>query len=239
MKLTLWQQFSSNHSSSFTVVGTFESPQKAQSAATQLNALFKEVFRWYDKHPGQKALDMYDPPTSPERAIIEQFNIQTDWNLGVSSQSVRKSLSIKATEHILLLHISATSWNHAHENLAKLVSKFGSLKTGRHSLLDSGIYNPGLNISLNAQAPDGAVGRRVYDEIRTAIDHIDPDEDELVLPWVEHCYISEMPTVEWDGHILTISAGFKRLADNLLAFIAHLKVEGFTDFDLEFTEIVD
>lgn len=239
MKLTMWQQFSSNHSSSFTIVGTFESPERAQSAAAQLNTLFQEIFRWYDEHPEQKALDMYDPPTAPERAVIEQFNIQTDWNLGVSPQYIRESLSIRAAEHILLLHIPLTSWNHAHENLAKLVSKIGSLKTGRHSLLDAGIYNPGLDIRLSAQAPDEATGKRLYDEIQTAIDHIEPDDYELVFLWMEHCYITGLPTVTFDGQVLTISARFTRLADNLPAFIAHLKAEGFTDFNLEFKEELD
>jgi hypothetical protein len=32
MKITLWQQFSSNHSASFTVVGMFDTPDSAEQA---------------------------------------------------------------------------------------------------------------------------------------------------------------------------------------------------------------
>ena len=39
MKLSVWQQFSSNHSASFTVVGEFESAQKAQQAAAEIRRL--------------------------------------------------------------------------------------------------------------------------------------------------------------------------------------------------------
>lgn len=43
MKITLWQQFSSNHSASFTVVGTFESADQAESVAASLRQMMREI----------------------------------------------------------------------------------------------------------------------------------------------------------------------------------------------------
>jgi hypothetical protein len=41
MRVTLWQEFSSNHSSDFTVVGEFPTPEAAQEAARRLRAFFE------------------------------------------------------------------------------------------------------------------------------------------------------------------------------------------------------
>jgi ribosomal protein S18 acetylase RimI-like enzyme len=48
LKLHLWQQFSSNHSSCFLVVGTFATPGEAEAAAEELRRLFKDIETWYE-----------------------------------------------------------------------------------------------------------------------------------------------------------------------------------------------
>jgi hypothetical protein len=46
MRLTIWQQFSSNHSASFTVVGQFETVEKAEIAETKMNDILKRMETW-------------------------------------------------------------------------------------------------------------------------------------------------------------------------------------------------
>jgi hypothetical protein len=43
MKITLWQQFSSNHSASFTVVGLFEAPEKAEAMAALIRDIVEQI----------------------------------------------------------------------------------------------------------------------------------------------------------------------------------------------------
>jgi hypothetical protein len=49
MKITLWQQFSSNHSASFTVVGVFEDADKAEEAARILRDVVERLHEYYRK----------------------------------------------------------------------------------------------------------------------------------------------------------------------------------------------
>lgn len=64
MKLSLWQQFSSNHSGDFTDVGTFESPEQANKAAEVVRQILRTIQSWY-----------YDPKNSETiNAILEDAN---------------------------------------------------------------------------------------------------------------------------------------------------------------------
>lgn len=240
MKLTFWQQFGSNHSGGFTVVGRFESSEKVHAAATQLDTMLKNVFRRYEEHSEENHLDMYDPPSPPERELMEKFNIQTKWNLGLSPRDVRQSLSVQALDRIVLLNIRDTSWNHSHENLSTSVSRLGSLSTGQHWVMED-VFTPGLFIKLSAHALDEIAGKHVYDEIRMAMDKAEPEGDVVMvhieLPWLYGCYAMDHD-VQWDGGILTITGLFHFLSMNLSAFISHLQAEGFSEFDIEFNEIV-
>jgi hypothetical protein len=47
MKLTLWQQFSSNHSANFTVVGQFETVEEAQRAEDEINRFTRDVLTYW------------------------------------------------------------------------------------------------------------------------------------------------------------------------------------------------
>ena len=44
MKLSIWQQFSSNHSNTFTVVGEFPTKTEALSAANKLRQLLEAIY---------------------------------------------------------------------------------------------------------------------------------------------------------------------------------------------------
>jgi hypothetical protein len=51
MRLSLWQQYSSNNSSSYVVVGAFQSPEKAQEAALEFKKLLQHLWEHYQAHP--------------------------------------------------------------------------------------------------------------------------------------------------------------------------------------------
>ncbi len=74
MKLSIWQQFSSNHSASFTVVGQFETIEQANTAAEELRKLIREIGAWREAHPDTHPYDL-EPLTPPEEAARERFGI--------------------------------------------------------------------------------------------------------------------------------------------------------------------
>jgi hypothetical protein len=84
MKLTIWQQFSSNHSNGFTVVGQFATQGDAKKAATRLTKILEGIYLqsigYVDAEPVQAELD------------------------------VSKEFNIKWSEH--LDWIDTDSWNH-------------------------------------------------------------------------------------------------------------------------------
>jgi uncharacterized lipoprotein YehR (DUF1307 family) len=48
MKLSIWQQFSSNHSANFTTVGQFESAEWAQEALKEVQEIIQNIAWWHE-----------------------------------------------------------------------------------------------------------------------------------------------------------------------------------------------
>jgi hypothetical protein len=76
MKVTVWQQFSSNHSNGFTLVGLFPDEDQAKAAYTRLQKLLKDIDAWYEANE----LDKYESWTTsePEKAIGKAFRFSWD-----------------------------------------------------------------------------------------------------------------------------------------------------------------
>src|ERR1700694_4438633 len=75
MRISIWQQFSSNHSGGFEVVGVFASEEQAEVIEKQLHEMFRRIadFRGYEHTEHEGAL------TWPETEYSQQFSIP--WSL--------------------------------------------------------------------------------------------------------------------------------------------------------------
>ena len=90
MQVSIWQQFSSNHSSRFTVVGEFETPEAAQKAADILRQFAETIRQWYAENPdADEDWNAGGPvlPIPPELEFSRQHNIEWgdhahDWLFG-------------------------------------------------------------------------------------------------------------------------------------------------------------
>lgn len=81
MRILIWQQFSSNHSSSFTVIGEFATRADAERAADEVRAILKRIEDWYTEHPdGIEGVwspwDWGQEPSPPELELAAQYQIQ-------------------------------------------------------------------------------------------------------------------------------------------------------------------
>jgi hypothetical protein len=94
MKISLWQQFSSNHSGSFSVVGRFATEEAAREAAEKLREIVRRIDAWHENPANQAWYSEADqksvgPPITPvEVAIAKEFNVAwgnggADWYGGM------------------------------------------------------------------------------------------------------------------------------------------------------------
>src|SRR5688572_1725913 len=88
MKVTLWQQFSSNHSASFMVVGKFESVEWAETVAEELRTILSEISAWWSQYENYDEITLVENRvrkdgglTPPEKKYAEQFQIEK-WGKG-------------------------------------------------------------------------------------------------------------------------------------------------------------
>lgn len=82
MRISVWQQFSSNHSASFTVIGVFEDPTIAQTAAETIRGAVQQITDWYAEHEVERdavVRESVSPPTQAELQVCEQFDITCQW----------------------------------------------------------------------------------------------------------------------------------------------------------------
>jgi hypothetical protein len=86
MRISIWTQFSSNHSSSFTVVGEFQSETEAKLAADELRRLVQAIADYYAAHPEVEELWNSEgtvPPTPPEVEMAEQYQLPINHEFGI------------------------------------------------------------------------------------------------------------------------------------------------------------
>lgn len=82
MKVSIWQQFSSNHSSNFTIIGQLETAEKAQEIADQFKQIFKAILQ--SKFDLRSRSDEAGEPTRVEIALRDKYQIDSwtqsiDW----------------------------------------------------------------------------------------------------------------------------------------------------------------
>ena len=92
MKISIWQQFSANHSSDFTLIGEFPDMEQATHAFQELDSLVKEIDAWNEIH----SVEYLGLPTPIEyeagRRYDVEFPISTDWldGGGASEHAVKQ-----------------------------------------------------------------------------------------------------------------------------------------------------
>lgn len=107
MRLSLWQQFSSNHSAHFTVVGVFETLDEAQKAVVELHQIFETIEKWHRENP-EKSDAWYQASQNAgwvgmaseiESALGQQYHVQ--WRDGIDWYA-QPNINI-VLDHIVLL----------------------------------------------------------------------------------------------------------------------------------------
>ena len=85
MRISIWQQFSSNHSASFTVVGKFQTGEDAQAAADKLNQIMQSIGTWWRDNKSAEWIQRVD---SDQLTPAEQ-NLRTTYGVDWPQSMVR------------------------------------------------------------------------------------------------------------------------------------------------------
>lgn len=107
MKLSVWQQFSSNHSAWFTVVGKFKTPDEAQKAGDEMMATLRAVQDWWDALEEDELIDWLSRVQKKELTPVEQSLAKQhgiEWSFPVEwhdpdgiTKKIRRSMSLETS----------------------------------------------------------------------------------------------------------------------------------------------
>lgn len=153
MKLTLWQQFSSNHSAAYTVVGQFENADAAHKAGDQLRDILAQIAAWhrayYDSHGEYFGLywDEFPPLTPIEKQLARQYEVETAWKSGVD-WAMRDDVVQKVNVfHDLVIVTSFETW-HLKQPFSALIARMGG------TAFADDYFDTQILVTITCDAPD-------------------------------------------------------------------------------------
>lgn len=115
MKISIWQQFSSNHSSSYTIVGQFSSPDEATKVEQQLSD-------WVESWSNERCVHK-DGETPTQITIKSKYNVEFD--LDYNDFPYRP---VQCFDRYVLMESGSEAWGRPDE-LAKLLEKMGASRS--------------------------------------------------------------------------------------------------------------
>lgn len=177
MKITVWQQFSSNHSASFTVVGKFPSVEAAQKAEAEINDILQQIETWWenlseaDHELWLERVQEQRLVTPVETALAQNYGIE--WQYGLDRHiwfwDEHYYNAVQNFEHFLFIQNpnlddfwrEPQPFNYLLEKLGAEVAVFSDSSKNYPNTL--------LCIELSFLCPDELMAKLIEDEIRDYI----------------------------------------------------------------------
>ena len=232
MRVSIWQQFSSNHSGWFTVVGTLESAEKANTAAAKLSEIIQAIHEWHQQHPGHVDQGNVDP-IPPEVEFARQYGVK--WDMAVDWFDEKSPVSV-LDDNVVVLDVSDT-WSYPLPFLGILKQLGGSV-----------VYSFGMDepfaefrVKLTCTAPDETVASDLATRILAYL----PEPWEQRTPWypddlnydeIAADAVGAEGTLRQLGQALAFELHFFEIAKGLPALIQYLQSQGCTGIEYQFVQ---
>jgi|GEM_PF-3870076 len=182
MKLSIWQQFSSNHSASFTIVAEFLSEQEAFNHYMLIRRAVRNMVQDFERN-APEARYVYGKDEPPHEIAIrtwEQFGITpqvaSDWLHRLDDKFL--STALKQIDNYILLRNLGDTWTAA-EPLDRVLEKV-SINLYRFGEQ----YEESFNCIIECHAPDEATAVRISQALKQSkewrIEHKQP------IPWLPY-----------------------------------------------------
>jgi hypothetical protein len=187
MRLSLWQQFSSNHSADFVVVGRFKSSDEAEKAANEVRNILTTIQAWYEKPENRDTVEAIHEVMNHEGGSIpmpievklgSQYEIKWDEQF---PDTLWYTESHDATDAVFQYgqdvvlesgHAGGRTWSGS-EVARRLLKRFGAETVFRE---DNMVFEKYL-VRITWDAPDEATAEHLmqdYQRVQAIIDR-DPE----------------------------------------------------------------
>lgn len=186
MRISIWQQFASNHSNSFTVVGEFESIEAAQNAAEQLRQSLKPIIEWRMAR-AEEIWESFEA-TPIEIEVGQQWGVE--WlNHHEWLESERSLNAIKTFENYVILGESET-WA-GQEPFDAILLKLGAKVSATSGLGDTSIV-----VNITCHFLNSGVADKVH---KIIIGYLDAKKEFLhrnPIPWIGYIRGEKQPNID-------------------------------------------
>jgi hypothetical protein len=227
MRVSLWQQFSSNHSGSFTVVGTFESAEKANAAADKLREIIQTIQDWYKQRPELADQAIIDP-IPPEVEFARQYDVE--WDRPVDWYNEESPVSV-LDDSVMVLHVPDT-WSYPLPFLG-ILKQFGGSVVYE---FEFGAPLAEFSIKLTCTAPDEAAAS----DIAALVNIYLQDPHFSRPPWHQKGYdvykLGVEGALQQTGKTLAFDLHFFTIEKGLPALINYLRAQGCTGIEYHFEQ---
>lgn len=177
MKLTLWQQFSSNHSNHFWIAGTFKTVEETDAAYGALREMLLTIDQWHRDHPEEsKAVRMNNDqlPTPVEMEFASKYDVTwtrtLDW-MNVAYYLPPAELDrpldwvLKVAGHTIVMTNPGETWGGG-EPFEALLKRFGASVVGYDfHQREAGIARD-VRLDLTCNAPDESTAAAIEQAVR-------------------------------------------------------------------------
>jgi hypothetical protein len=220
MKLSIWQQFSSNHSADFTIVGTFDSASSAEDASELIRDALRRIIDWYGQNePVRKqVLNLARlEPTPVEQEIANQYGFKQAMILDYLANTKYN----EAMVYVYQNHVFVTN---ARVPVGLEPGLFDQLmeKLGAAVGIEVEGADP-ITVNITCQVPDADLGEEIADDAATYLAHL-------------HANFSDSPnfaiTLDAGTQLSFQGLGFMQTGLDLPRFIEWLEDAGCTGFEL-------
>ncbi|MBI5930486.1 MAG: hypothetical protein HY862_14355 [Chloroflexi bacterium] len=186
MRISIWQQFASNHSNSFTVVGEFESVEAAQNAAEQLRQSLKPIIEWRMAR-AEEIWESFEA-TPIEIEVGQQWGVE--WlNHHEWLESERSLNAIKTFENYVILGEGET-WA-GQEPFDEILLKLGAKVSA-----ESGLGNTSIMVNITCHFLNSDAADKVLKIIR---DYLAAKKEFLhknPIPWIGYIRGEKQPNID-------------------------------------------
>ena len=241
MRLSVWQQFSSNHSAHFTVVGQFETTEMAAQVAQELREMLDEIAAWWSQYEtwqeraeAEKRLRKEGLLTPPEQKFHEQYGVGWTQYNGIHEYPLdwigsNAANGVQIYENVVFVSPTGNTWAGAKPFDAILEGLGGRVAVGLEGKSD-------LLVTITCTAPSETSAIEIEQSTRLIVPGMPTDQLLVQFPGVIK---GTEGAVERDGANLTFRAhlfGTLRLREDetLQGIIAFLEEKGCTDIRYEF-----
>ncbi len=245
MHVSIWQQFSSNHSATFTVIGEFKTADLAQSATEACLAIFTTIEQWREVPENAALLEhqryysdpkyvIDPPPTPPEIAISQQYGVEwggssIDWIGPVDLIHER----IRRVDSRVFISVDFETWNHP-VPVVNLIEKMGG-----SALVEYVDGVPQRTIHLTCTAPDKNTAQTLYQMMDAYFRRTWRGMPVLWQPEHTNESIASFVgdgTIQVEGLRVTVDIEFWKLGVGFPALIDYLRDQGCTAIEFAIME---